>query len=71
MLIKKDQRYNLGNILRINFLAFFWSSDKKTFGATTIEKNIRLPIRNGTRKLIVTKIRFWYSDILKSVWNHL
>ena len=58
MLIKKAHRYNLGNILRMNFLAFFSSSDIKTLGATTIEKNIRLPIRNGTRKLIVTKIRF-------------
>ena len=71
MLIKKAHRYNLGNILRINFLALFWSSDAKTLGATTTEKNIRLPIRNGTRKLIITKVMLWYSSILKSVLNYL
>tara|TARA_B100000683_G_scaffold220185_1_gene216957 strand:- start:155 stop:277 length:123 start_codon:yes stop_codon:yes gene_type:complete len=39
----------------------------KTLGATTIEKNIRLPTRNGMRKLIICRLRFWYSSIFKSV----
>tara|TARA_B100000242_G_C42778988_1_gene362605 strand:- start:114 stop:251 length:138 start_codon:yes stop_codon:yes gene_type:complete len=43
----------------------------KTLGATTIEKNIRLPIRNGMRKLIISRVRFWYSGMLKSVLNYL
>ncbi len=59
MLIKKAYKYNLGNMLRMNFLALFWSSDMKTFGATTIEKKIRLPTRNGMRKLIISKLMFW------------
>tara|TARA_B100001287_G_scaffold89181_1_gene74729 strand:+ start:490 stop:687 length:198 start_codon:yes stop_codon:yes gene_type:complete len=59
MLIKKAYKYNLGNMLRMNFLALFWSSDMKTLGATTKEKNIRLPIRNGMRKLIISKLMFW------------
>ena len=59
MLIKKEYRYNLGNILRINFLALFWSSDMKTLGATTKEKNIKLPTRNGMRKLIISRLIFW------------
>ena len=35
-------------MLRINFLALFLSSDLKTLGATTIEKNIRLKEFSGT-----------------------
>ena len=59
MLIKKAYKYNLGNMLRMNFLALFWSSDMKTLGATTKEKNIRLPTRNGMRKLIICRLMFW------------
>jgi len=65
MLIRKAYRYNLGKMLRINFLALFSSSDMKTLGATTIEKKIRLPTRNGMRKLIICRLRFWYSGIFK------
>ena len=54
--IMNDQRYNFGNIILTNFRAFFGSKFLKILGAITAEKNIRLPIKNGKRNLMICDI---------------
>ncbi len=48
-----DHKYSFGNMLLINFLAFFSSRTKKVLGAIIDEKKIRLPMRNGNKKFII------------------
>ncbi len=52
ILIKKDHKYSLGKMVLTNFLALLESSVEKVVGAITAEKKIKLPIKNGIRKLI-------------------